>query len=170
MSPLPLGEVGTTQPRRVRGAPVCRSFTPFPQHPPVPNPLARQLRRDGTDTEHQLWKALRSRRFHGYKFRRQHPIGPFIVDFACMKACLAIELDGGQHAGSANDARRTAWLQAQGWRVIRFWNTDLRAHPEHVADTILRALRESGAPSPGAHERADLLHLSLRERSPRSGG
>ncbi len=106
------------------------------------NRHARVLRRNLTDTERELWRLLRARRFHGHKFRRQHPTGPFIADFACVAGRLIVEADGGQHADSVADARRTAWLQARGWRVIRFWNTDILANPEYIANTILAALRD----------------------------
>jgi len=92
---------------------------------------------------------------HGFKFRRQHPIGPFIADFACAGARLVVELDGGQHCDRASDARRTAWLETCGWRAIRFWNNDVLAHPDYIIETILRELRDRH------------IHLSrLRERSP----
>ncbi len=115
------------------------------------SPHARHLRHTQTEAEHALWRLLRNRLFQGFKFRRQHPIGPYITDFACIAARLIVEADGGQHANSAADDRRTAWLQARGWRVIRFWNTDILANPEHVSDTILAALRD---PHPAL--RADL--------------
>jgi very-short-patch-repair endonuclease len=76
-----------------------------------------------------------------YKFRRQHPIGNYIVDFACTRHALVIELDGGQHAGSVADARRSAWLESQGWMVIRFWNSDVLTNTEGVIDAILRTLQ-----------------------------
>ena len=87
-----------------------------------------------------MWSALRDRRLKGYKFRRQHPIGEFIVDFACTEHGFVIELDGGQHADNLADARRTAWLESQGWRVIRFRNNDILSNTAGVVDTILRAL------------------------------
>ena len=87
-----------------------------------------------------MWSALRHRRLSRYKFRRQHPIGPYIVDFACTEHALVIELDGGQHADNAMDMRRTAWLEAQGWKVIRFWNNDVLANTNGVVETILRGL------------------------------
>jgi very-short-patch-repair endonuclease len=89
-----------------------------------------------------MWSALRDRRLMRYKFRRQHPIGDYIADFACTRHALVIELDGGQHADSAADARRTAWLEGQGWRVIRFWNNDVLTNTEGAVEVILRALRE----------------------------
>ena len=101
---------------------------------------ARQLRITMTDAERRLWSALRGRRLKGYKFRRQHPLGPFIVDFACLEERLVIEADGGQHADSNDDQRRTAWLERWGWRVVRFWNNDILANPEGVQDVVLREL------------------------------
>ena len=104
--------------------------------------LATELRRNTTDAERRLWAALQDRRLEGYKFRRQHPIGRFIVDFACTKHHLVIEADGGQHDESLSDARRTAWLETQGWRVLRFWNNDILANTEGVVSTILQALKD----------------------------
>jgi very-short-patch-repair endonuclease len=93
-----------------------------------------------TDAERRLWFALRDRRLAGYKFRRQHPIGGFIVDFACTKHHLVVEADGGQHSESESDARRTAKIEAMGWRVLRFWNNDILANNEGVILTLLREL------------------------------
>jgi len=76
-----------------------------------------------------------------YKFRRQHPVGDFIVDFACTEYQLAIEVDGGQHSESAADTTGTAWLQSQGWRVLRFWNNDVLSNTNGVIETILRILK-----------------------------
>ena len=87
-----------------------------------------------------MWTARRHRRMSQYKFRRQHPIGEFIVDFACTAHALVIELDGGQHADNARDLCRTACLESQGWRVLRFWNNDVLANTSGVIETILRAL------------------------------
>ncbi|EOF4701746.1 endonuclease domain-containing protein [Klebsiella oxytoca] len=110
--------------------------------------LARQLKRSLTPAERRLWYLLRDRRFARYKFRRQHPVGPYILDFACCSVRLAIELDGGQHdERSVYDARRTRWLQSQGWRVLRFWNNEFEHHEEAVMERILEAL-ESPIPSP----------------------
>jgi very-short-patch-repair endonuclease len=108
----------------------------------MPNPKARQLRLSSTDAERRMWSALRDRRLMRYKFRRQHPIGDYIVDFACTRHALVIELDGGQHVDSAADAHRTAWLESQGWRVIRFWNHDVLTNTDGVVEAILRALQE----------------------------
>jgi very-short-patch-repair endonuclease len=103
---------------------------------------ATELPRNTTDAERRLWAALRDPRLQGYKFRRQHPSGRFIVDFACTKHRLVIEADGGQHDESLSDARRTAWLESQGWRVLRFWNNDILANTEGVMSAVLQALRD----------------------------
>jgi very-short-patch-repair endonuclease len=107
----------------------------------MPNQKARQLRQSSTDAELRMWSALRDRRMSHYKFRRQRPIGPYIVDFACTEHALVIEIDGGQHADNSADACRTAWLESQGWRVIRFWNNDVLGNTSGVVETILRILR-----------------------------
>ena len=108
---------------------------------------ARVLRRSSTEAERVLWRLLRSRRLGGAKFRRQHPVGRFIADFACVERFLIVEVDGGQHAGSVDDALRTAWLAARGWRVIRFWNNQVLENPAGVLEEILRVLAER-EPSP----------------------
>ncbi len=100
----------------------------------------RELRESATAAERRLWSVLRHRRLPGYKFRRQHPIGPFIVDFACTTHHLVIEADGGQHKENPADARRTAWPEREGWRVIRFWNNDILTNTEGLLTAILEAL------------------------------
>ena len=106
----------------------------------MPNEKARQLRRSSTDAERRMWSALRDRRLVRYKFRRQHPIGDFIVDFACTEHGLVIEVDGGQHGDNSADVRRTVWLENQGWKVIRFWNNDILTNTNGVIETVLRVL------------------------------
>jgi very-short-patch-repair endonuclease len=102
--------------------------------------IARKLRADSTDIERILWRALRER-LPLYKFRRQHPIGNRIADFACPEKKLVIELDGSQHADEREaDERRTAELAAHGYRVIRFWNNDVTQNFASVLDTIYREL------------------------------
>ncbi len=96
------------------------------------------------DAEHRLWSVLRNRRI-GAKFRRQVPIGPFIVDFAAINERIVIEVDGGQHAESERDQVRDRELESQGFRVLRFWNTDVLVNLEGVVTVIRGALRE---PSP----------------------
>ncbi len=83
--------------------------------------VARNLRQLATDAEHRLWQRLRNRQVCGAKFRRQHPVPPYIVDFVCLEKKLVIEADGGQHIEQQTyDEKRTAFLQAQGFRVLRF--------------------------------------------------
>ena len=102
---------------------------------------ARDLRRNLTDAERALWRHLRQRQVAGLKFRRQHPIGHYILDFVCLEARLVIELDGGHHAERlTEDQERTAWLEARGYRVLRFWNTEVLENPEGVLEVILRPL------------------------------
>jgi primosomal protein N' (replication factor Y) len=108
------------------------------------NPRARDMRINMTDAERRLWSVLRDRRLEGFKFRRQHPVGPYILDFACVEHRLAVEADGGQHADNPYDERRTAWLTTQGWRVLRLWNTDILMNTEGSAELILRALGRDG--------------------------
>jgi very-short-patch-repair endonuclease len=104
------------------------------------NPKARELRINTTDAEQRLWSALRGRQLQGHKFRRQHTVGPFILDFACVEHRLAVEADGGQHDDNLADERRTTWLKSQGWRVIRFWNNEILGNLDGVMDCILREL------------------------------
>lgn len=109
---------------------------------------ARALRKVPTDAESLLWFHLRDRRLGNHKFRRQHPVGPYFADFACVEAGLIVELDGGQHVeAAAYDESRTRFMQAQGYRVLRFWNNDILANPEGVAETIALSLRH-GHPHP----------------------
>ncbi len=95
---------------------------------------ARGLRNSATPEERIVWRLLCRYR---PKFTRQLPIGPYKADFACRQARLVVELDGSQHVDSAYDARRTAYLHAEGWTVIRFWNSDVHSNPEGVAEAIL---------------------------------
>jgi very-short-patch-repair endonuclease len=105
-----------------------------------PAQKARQLRKKMTDAERRLWSVLRGRTLSGYKFRRQHPIGLYIADFACVEHRLVIEADGGQHADNLDDERRTVWLESQGWRVMRFWNNDILTNTDGVVRMIVEAL------------------------------
>ncbi|MCH8998490.1 MAG: endonuclease domain-containing protein [Proteobacteria bacterium] len=103
---------------------------------------ARTLRRRSTDAERLLWHHLRGRQLAGLKFRRQHVLGPYIVDFICLERNLIIEVDGGQHAVQPErDARRDAWLAEQGYRVLRFWNHEVHGNIEGVLETVAETAR-----------------------------
>ena len=87
---------------------------------------ARKLRRSSTDVERKLWHRIRDKQVEGFRFRRQRPIGKYIVDFICLNAKLIVELDGGQHADAIEyDEKRTAFLESLGYRVLRFWNNEV---------------------------------------------
>jgi len=102
----------------------------------------RTLRKDSTDAERILWTRLRRQQLDGHKFRRQHQIGLYICDFACLDALMIVELDGSQHALQLEyDARRDAFSRSAGYRVLRFWNGDVFARTEQVMETIYEALR-----------------------------
>jgi len=113
---------------------------------------ARRLRRDMTDAERIIWSAIRAHRMHGMSFRRQTPIGPFIVDFVCHAAWLIIEIDGGQHYEAENmkcDARRDAFLASKGYRILRFSNHEVMTNRHGVLETIASAgLRAPSPPLP----------------------
>ncbi len=98
---------------------------------------ARGLRQRSTDAERLLWKHLKARQMAGLKFRRQAQIGRFIVDFVCYEKALIVEADGGQHAiEREKDEERTRWLNAQGYRVLRFWNNEILTNIEGVLDVV----------------------------------
>jgi very-short-patch-repair endonuclease len=103
-------------------------------------PYARNLRRSQTNAERKLWLLLRDRRLAGFKFRRQHPVGPFIVDFCCTEAKVIVELDGGHHALTHDrDAARGGYLAGQGYRVLRFWNNEVLGNTSGVLERIVEA-------------------------------
>lgn len=108
--------------------------------------FAKQLRANMTDAERVLWKHLRAHRLNGHKFRRQHPVGPYIVDFVNVGAKLVIEADGGQHKESASDVGRDSWLKSQGFTVLRFWNNEILNETEAVLSSILKALEMTPDP------------------------
>ncbi|MBL0403418.1 endonuclease domain-containing protein [Microvirga aerilata] len=104
---------------------------------------AKQLRSNDTGPEQVLWRALKNIPVYGSHFRRQVPIGPYVADFACLKARLIIELDGGHHSQddiAIKDEHRTRWLESEGYRVVRFWNAELTENMNGVLDTIYAAL------------------------------
>ena len=101
--------------------------------------LSRNLRKNQTDAEKLLWRSLRGKQLEGLRFRRQHPIGRYIVDFVCLDKRLVLELDGDQHgeeAGQIKDYERDLWLNKEGYQVLRFWNSEVFTNMEGVLETI----------------------------------
>lgn len=133
------------------GGGLGRGSTPYNARVIPPCEFVRRLRRQPTDAERLLWSKLRARRLLGLKFCRQVPLGPYVADFVCFERRLVVELDGGQHAEGpqrARDERRTRWLEAQGFRVLRFWDHEVLRETEGVLEQILRACEESPSPQP----------------------
>ena len=118
---------------------------------------ARALRAEMTLAEQKLWQALRGKQVEDYRFRRQHPIGSYIADFACLEKMLILELDGGQHQEQMEyDERRTLFMQQQGWKVLRFWNNDVMENLEGVLAKVVESLTSAppSQPSPWKGEGA----------------
>ena len=114
-----------------------------------PTARSRELRLNATPAERALWVQLSARKVAGIRFNRQFPIGPFICDFVSRTARLVVEVDGGQHAVDvAKDEARTAYLEARGYRVIRFWNNDVLERIEGVVSEIERVLADMPSPAP----------------------
>jgi very-short-patch-repair endonuclease len=137
-NPLPGGERATQRASAERGE-GGRRF----RDKPGQIDRGRELRRERTEAEEKLWERLRARRFFNTKWRTQTPIGRYHPDFCCPAAKLIVELDGGQHAETRRatyDAERTAFLEASGYRVLRFWNADILSNMEGVLSAILGAL------------------------------
>jgi very-short-patch-repair endonuclease len=111
------------------------------------SPHAGRLRRDATEVEKRLWSVLRDRQLGGAKFRRQATLGRFVVDFLCIEARLIIELDGGQHSDEV-DAGRTAWLESNGYRVLRFWNSAVLENLDGVVRAISAPLPQKTLTQP----------------------
>ena len=112
------------------------------------NSKARELRKNPTECEQALWRHLRKRQLGGYKFRRQQPIGQYIVDFVSFEGRVVIELDGGKHSEQIDyDSKRTVWLEAQGYRVLRFWNNQVLQEIEAIKAVVLKVL-EDGVNTP----------------------
>ena len=111
--------------------------------------FAKDLRKNSTDTENVLWKYLRAKRLDGFKFRRQEPLGKYIVDFICFESRVIIECDGGQHAfETEKDRERDQWFERQGYCVLRFWDSDVLKNTEGVLEAILKACQSSPTPPP----------------------
>ena len=114
---------------------------PHGKVPPHLRRNARRMRSAMTEAELKLWNEVRAHRLMGLSFRRQVPIGRYIVDFACPEHRLVVEIDGSQHAAEqAHDLARTAYLEAQGWQVVRFWNEDVLKDLDNVCTHILRVI------------------------------
>ena len=112
------------------------------------NGIAKTLRKGLTDSERELWKYLRAKRLGGLKFRRQEPIGNYIVDFVCYEKRLVIEVDGGQHAQEKKkDAVRDGWLREQGFKVIRFWDSEVLTNILGVLELVGESVTPSPDPS-----------------------
>ena len=108
---------------------------------------AKELRRNMTIAERALWKILRRKQLD-CKFRRQQPVGDYIVDFVCFEKKLIVEVDGGQHFGSEKDVERTNWLENEGFKVVRFWNNEIIRNVEGVYSKIVKKNSPSPSPSP----------------------
>lgn len=106
--------------------------------------IARNLRKNRTKEEAILWKLLRNRQFMGLKFKRQFPIGNYVVDFVCEEKKLVLEIDGGQHNEPENikeDKLRTDFIESKGYKVLRFWNNDINLNIQGVYETLLNAVK-----------------------------
>ena len=109
---------------------------------------AKQLRSRMTDAERRLWYRLRAHRFNRLKFKRQAPIGPYVVDFICFEYKLIVEVDGGQHSENDTDRRRDEWLRGEGYTVLRFWNNDVLQDTSAVLASIASAVTDASTPFP----------------------
>jgi very-short-patch-repair endonuclease len=115
-----------------------------------------------TEAEKRLWYLLRAHRFAGIGFRRQTPMGPYIADFVSDEYRLIIELDGGQHSENRRDARRDQWLQSKGYRVLRFWNSDVLKNRDGVLEAIANAVLSARPPSRQSRISAAIGDLPLK--------
>ena len=127
---------------------------------------ARELRRNQTEVERVFWNHVRGRRLSGFKFRRQHPIGPFVADFVCLEQRLIVELDGGQHAENVEeDRKRSRFLESRGYRILRFWNNEVFENMEGVLQTVLSVLNgASPSPRPSPPESGERGNTTTLER------
>lgn len=115
--------------------------------------FARRLRKEATSAEQFFWLLLRNRRFMGLKFRRQHSLPPFVIDFYCEEIRLAVELDGGQHnqePHQVRDEKRTARIHEQGIEIVRYWNNDVMQNTEGVLEDLMTQCQLRVSPSPAA--------------------
>ena len=117
--------------------------------PPLTRDRARELRRESTDAGRMLWARLRNAQLMGAKFRRQHPVGPYLADFFCLRAKLVIELDGGGHDEEEqrrSDAKRSSYLETRGYQVLRFGNNEVTQNIDGVLENIAGHLKASASP------------------------
>ncbi len=130
--------------------------------------FVRQLRSHMTESENRLWRHLRAHRLNGEKFRRQQPIGPYVVDFVHFGARLIVEADGGQHNDASYDETRDNWLREQGFTVMRFWNNEIMGNLDGVLATVMGAMTESPlSPGPSRKGRGvnDICLPSIYQRT-----
>ena len=117
------------------------------ERPPLATLRARKMRREMTDAERKLWLLLRDRRFGGFKFRRQAPVGRYIADFICLRRKLIVEADGGQHFTGKRDLVRDRWMKGEGYSVVRYSNLDIFKNPEGVLTDLLARLEKPNVPT-----------------------
>jgi very-short-patch-repair endonuclease len=139
----------------------------MPEFRPRQTKRAQLLRNNATYAERKLWRFLNRRQLNGIKFSRQMPVGPYICDFLCRERKLVIEVDGGQHCESEKDLVRTAYLEREGYRIIRFWNNEVLGNVDGVLQAIELALEGCPPPTPSrkreGHKASDILPSRLRE-------
>lgn len=122
---------------------------------------AQALRQNATDAENLLWRHVRAKQLGDCKFRRQHPLGPYVLDFVCLERGLVVELDEGQHSEGQqlhHDQVRTEWLQAQGYTVLRFWNHEVLQQTSDVLARVLQALTPDPLPQAGEGGKTRTYH------------
>ena len=116
----------------------------MPDEPTLPRDRARTLRANATEAEQKLWSRLPKRQLYGFQFRRQYSIGPFFVDFICLKARLIVEVDGSQHAEQKEqDESRSEFLRAKGYNLLRFWNFEVLSQIDSVVERIAEVLKQT---------------------------
>ena len=177
LNPAPRPSNSLSQRGRAGEGEAATESLPTKHHASLPALLlthARELRKNSTDAENLLWQLLRRNQLNGFGFRRQHPLGSYILDFYCHEAKLAVELDGGQHAEGAeieHDEKRTAWLKERGITVLRFWNNEVLANTEDVLQSLFDWL-SAHTPSPTLprREKEPALQNAGFSPSPHGGG
>ena len=133
--------------------------------------IAKNLRKKSTDAERKLWAHLRAKRLEGYKFRRQEPIGNYVVDFVCFENRVVIEIDGSQHQIEKNkDLKRDRWLKEQGFKVLRVWNNEVLMNIEGVLQVIMERCLYHPPPTPSHQGRGKPNSLSLDGRGIKGEG